>query len=159
MHVQKDEDGSVIKRIRRMTGVSGEGIESRRSGWMEVSQGVQETPVRLRLPLVCLIFFPAIDSLLSCLSLSGTPSLCQKESSRFCSRVCLCINIITCFFFSSLYLCSCVSERTRSAHASFLYPATILRDMIYFLPHNTLKCVQIHTVSHGPPHMMFLTLT
>ncbi len=38
MHVQKDEDGSVIKRFGRMTGVSGEGIESRRSGWMEVSQ-------------------------------------------------------------------------------------------------------------------------
>lgn len=42
------------------------------------------------------------------LFLSGTPSLCQKGSSRVCSRVCLCINIYNVILFlisESLHLC------------------------------------------------------
>ncbi|KAI2665518.1 Metallophosphoesterase domain-containing protein 1 [Labeo rohita] len=86
----KDEDGSVIKRIRRMTGVGNRKQEIWMDGWRLVS-GVQETPVRLRLPLVCLIFFPAIDSPLSCLALSfwhGVP-VPKRKFSRLFSRLSL----------------------------------------------------------------------
>lgn len=62
------ERGSVINRIVKMTGGNGK-QEIWMDGWRLVS-GVQKTPVRLRLSLVCLILFPPIDSLLSCLSLS-----------------------------------------------------------------------------------------
>lgn len=36
VHVQKYDEGAVRNRIRKMTGIdSGEGIERRRSGWMD----------------------------------------------------------------------------------------------------------------------------
>lgn len=86
-------------------------------GWRLVS-GVQETLVRLRLPLVSSSFPLLILRCPASLFLSGT-SLCQKGSSRFCSRVCLCINIYNVvLFLISVSLLLCIWAN--SQHTCFL---------------------------------------
>lgn len=71
VHIQKYDEGAVRNRIRKMTGI--DSVNRKQEIWMEgwrLVSGVLETPVRLRPSLVCLIFFSAIDSLLSCLPFS-----------------------------------------------------------------------------------------